>query len=628
MQKCLKNAINRLINLPKYEEVKKYHNFDITSIHNGYFSQDKKGALKDTKGDTQADYDTYNTIMKDKEWLLSYDCPLRFIFSHSALKEGWDNPNVFQVCTLIEQKSVFTQRQKIGRGLRLCVNQDGDRIEDKNINVLHVIANESFAEFSEKLQKELEDETGTKFGIVQLSLFSGMKYEEEIIKTKTVSEEKADSIVGFMVENGLLNADLKPNDNAKETFQSIVVPDELENVAHVVSYALETGETVSKSQIIGQNYEEKTVIEKEITHTEATEIIEHFKAKDYISKIGKMKDSMSNALISNTLDLPKKFESIKIEISSKLAQVDNKLPIRNEQSEVKVKLKKQVLMSQEFIEIWNKIKQKTTYRVEFNTDELIEKCVQDLKSMDKIPKTKLLMSSASINVENAGVSHTECGFKVQELETTYDELPNVISIISEQTLIKRSTVREILLKSNRCEDFLINPQAFLEKALGIIMFNRHNLAIDGIKYIKLDGQENFAMEVFDDEELTANLERNAVEVHNSIYNYVIYDSLTVEKPFAMALDEDPDVKMFFKIPPQFKIETPIGTYNPDWAVYMDTDGVEKLYFVVETKGSNEVRDLRTPEQLKIHCGQRHFESLANDISMKVTKKWKDLKISL
>lgn len=127
---------------------------------------------KDTKGDSLADYDTYNTIMRDKEWLLSFDCPLRFIFSHSALKEGWDNPNVFQVCTLIDQKSTFTCRQKIGRGLRLCVNQDGERIEDRNINILHVMANESFAEFADTLQKEIEDETGIKFGVLQLDLFS------------------------------------------------------------------------------------------------------------------------------------------------------------------------------------------------------------------------------------------------------------------------------------------------------------------------------------------------------------------------------------------------------------------------------------------------------------------------
>ena len=182
---------NELINQPKYSELKSKFPASVDAVHNGYFSQDKKGILKDTKGDTIADYDTYNAIMRDKEWLLSFDCPLRFIFSHSALKEGWDNPNVFQVCTLIDQKSTFTCRQKIGRGLRLCVNQDGDRIEDKNINILHVVANESFAEFADTLQKEIETETGVKFGTIQISLFSGMKYTETKTVEKTITTEQA-----------------------------------------------------------------------------------------------------------------------------------------------------------------------------------------------------------------------------------------------------------------------------------------------------------------------------------------------------------------------------------------------------------------------------------------------------
>ena len=177
-----------LIARPKYTPIRERFSADVTKAHNGYFSQDKKGRLKDTKGDTAADDDTYNTIMRDKEWLLSFACPLRFIFSHSALKEGWDNPNVFQVCTLIEQKSTFTCRQKVGRGLRLCVNQDGERVEDKHINILHVMANESFSEFAETLQREIEDDTGMKFGVLQLDLFAGMVYEEQVEREHTIGK--------------------------------------------------------------------------------------------------------------------------------------------------------------------------------------------------------------------------------------------------------------------------------------------------------------------------------------------------------------------------------------------------------------------------------------------------------
>ena len=175
--RMFEECYEELINLPKYQPLKEKFTQPIEKIHDGYFSKDKKGKLKNTKGDSNDDDNTYKTIMQDKEYLLSFECPLRFIFSHSALKEGWDNPNVFQVCTLIEQKSKFSARQKIGRGLRLCVNQDGERIEDRNINILHIIANESFEDFAKNLQKEIEEETGLKFGSIDITSFIGMPFK-------------------------------------------------------------------------------------------------------------------------------------------------------------------------------------------------------------------------------------------------------------------------------------------------------------------------------------------------------------------------------------------------------------------------------------------------------------------
>ena len=184
----------------------------------------------------------------------------------------------------------------------------------------------------------------------------------------------------------------------------------------------------------------------------------------------------------------------------------------------------------------------------------------------------------------------------------------------------------IIIESGRGRDFLNNPQAFLERCLEIIKKNRHALAIDGIKYVKLDGQEYYAQEIFDSEELSANLDKNAVAVNRSVYDYIIYDSSTIEKPFAKALDDDPDVKMFFKIPERFKIETPIGTYNPDWAVYLERDGDKKMYFILETKGTTDLFGLRTPEQLKIHCGTEHFKALENWTEMYVAKNWGKFKV--
>ena len=616
---------NELINLPKYQPLKSQFPADATAIHNGYFSQDKKGAFKDTKGDTAADYDTYNTIMKDKEWLLSYDCPLRFIFSHSALKEGWDNPNVFQICTLIEQKSTFTCRQKIGRGLRLCVNQDGERIEDKNINVLHVVANESFSEFAETLQKEIETETGVKFGTLQISLFSGMTYTETKTVEKTITKDQAQTVVEALKTVGAITAEGKVDTTKAE----IVIPKELETVKEEVIKVIEEEKTVDVEQIAGKSYTEEVTEEKTVTYDDAQELITHFEQKGYVSKSGKIKDTMKEALLHGTLDLPKKFEAARERLESIVKKADNKLPIRDDSKEVIVRLNKQVMLSPEFMELWNKIKQKTAYRVQIDTTVLVENCVKELKAMPEIPKARLITKTASYDIRNACVGYMETETRLEDLKDTYSSLPNILGIISEETLIKKATVAEIIQKSGRAQDFLNNPQAFMEQCLEIIRHNRHALAIDGIKYVKLDGKEYYAQEIFDSTELVANLDKNAVKVEHSIYDHIIYDSSTVEKPFAVALDRDPDVKMFFKIPDRFKIDTPIGTYNPDWAVLWEKNGEQKLYFILETKGTESLFNLKTPEQLKIHCGKEHFKALGNGLEMHgPVKDWDKFKINV
>ena len=298
---------NELINRPKYAELREKYS-DGHAAHNGYFSQDKRGMYKDTKGDTIADYDTYNTIMKDKEWLLSFDCPLRFIWSHSALKEGWDNPNVFNVCTLIDQKSTFTCRQKIGRGLRLCVDQSGERIEDKDINLLHVIANESFAEFAETLQKEIEEETGLKFGMIQISMFSGLVYEEKKTIEKKVTPVQAQEIISHFERKGYIDDTGKITETLKQAAEekAVELPPELEPVKEQIAEVIsKTEEVIEPSSITNITYSETVTEEKEISYDDAKEIIEHFEKKGYISKSGKMKDTMKNALLTGTLDLPK-----------------------------------------------------------------------------------------------------------------------------------------------------------------------------------------------------------------------------------------------------------------------------------------------------------------------------------
>ena len=276
--------------------------------------------------------------------------------------------------------------------------------------------------------------------------------------------------------------------------------------------------------------------------------------------------------------------------------------------------------------MWDKIKQKTTYRVQFDLEKLIADSIKDIREMSEIAAPRLISQTAGIDIQKSGVTAQAGAMFTQNLEQNYDVLPDILRLISTKTLLKRSTVNKIIQESGRAADFLKNPQEFYEKVLEIIQRNRHALAIDGIKYIKLAGEEYSVMEIFSNEELTANLDRNAIAVKNSVYDYIVYDSSTVERPFAVALDEDPDVKMFFKIPSRFKIDTPIGTYNPDWAVYLEKNGEQKLYFVLETKGTDNFYGLRPEEQQKIHCGARHFKALEGvGFSEQPVRNWQEFK---
>ncbi len=334
---------------------------------------------------------------------------------------------------------------------------------------------------------------------------------------------------------------------------------------------------------------------------------------------------MKTAVQAGTLDLPKEYEAARKQFEQIISKADRKPPIRDASRDVVVRLKKQVTQSPEFLELWQKIKQKTTYCVNIDTDRLIENCVKALQEMPAIPKARIVSQTADIHIEKAGIHHVERGMRTTDISDSYQSLPDIITVISDATLLTPATVNTILVQSGRLKDFLNNPEAFLEKTIELIQNNRHALAIDGIRYVKLDGKEYYVQEIFDTSELIANLDKNAVPVEHSVYDYVVYDSSSVERPFALALDNDPDVKMFFKIPERFKIDTPIGSYNPDWAVYLTKNGEEKLYFILETKGSDSFLDLRTREQLKIHCGKKHFEALDNGIDMQVATDWSKVK---
>lgn len=608
-----------LISLPKYAELREHFTISAQCVHDGYFSQDKKGNYKNTKGDTLDDYNTYNTIMKDKEWLLSFDCPLRFIFSHSALKEGWDNPNVFQVCTLIEQKSTMTARQKVGRGLRLCVNQDGERIEDRDINLLHVIANESFAEFADTLQKEMEEEAGIKFGILQLDLFSGMVFEETKTEEVPLTEQQVATILSHLASEGFLKTKTLIPEAVHE------LPKELENAKQEAIKVIAREGDITPAAVTQLTTQKSVTRNTVLTYDNAKQLMTHFEEKGYITKSGKIKDRMKIAMQNGTLNLPPQFESARMKLIETIRRVDTKPPVRDASHDVVVKLKKEVTVSPEFLELWDRIKQKTVYRVQINEEEFIRQSVEGLQNMEPIPKARIVTQTADIQIDNPGITYTERSIKTMDLADNYSLLPNILAIIGSQTLTKRETIWEILKRSGRLTDFLNNPQMFIENATEIILDVRRALAVDGISYKKLYGAEYYVQEIFDSAELIANLDRNAIAVDHSVYDYIIYDS-TIESRFALDLDNDPDVKMFFKLPSHFKVDTPLGTYNPDWAVYVEIEGVKKLYFILETKGSTNELDLRGRETLKIRCGKVHFKAIDSGVELHIASKWKDFKV--
>ncbi|MDD5458481.1 MAG: DEAD/DEAH box helicase family protein [Phycisphaerae bacterium] len=421
--------------------------YPVEKVHNGYFSQDKKGVLKDTGGDTAADENTYSLIMKEKERLLSIGEPLRFIFSHSALREGWDNPNVFQICTLNETQSAVKKRQEIGRGLRLPVDSEGKRVFDDTVNVLTVIANESYEDFAKQLQTEIEDECGVKFD-------SGRIKDKK--KRKRLKLNKA------------------------------VYP----------------------------NYEE-------------------------------------------------------------------------------------------FRQLWEKIKHRTKYQVEYSTDELIKRAGERIFEIS-VRKPKLISRKARLAMDSEKIEGTVLTERVKESAFVIAAVPDILGYIQNRTKLTKDTIFRIIEKADKFGDIMKNPQEFMDLSSGAVNEILQKMMVDGIKYEKIAGQF-WSMQLFEDEELYGYLQNKGGNLEavkkpeKTVYDFVLVDS-EVERQFLKELEARDDVKFYLKLPFWFKIDTPLGTYNPDWAIVFEHD--RKIYFVAETKSAGE--ELRQSETDKIHCGKKHF----------------------
>ena len=529
-----------LIQRPKYRAL--FQNMDMESlpheVHDGYFSGDKKGGnsdkeWKDTSGTTAVDESAYNQIMRDKETLLSFDSKLQFIFSHSALREGWDNPNVFQICTLNETKSEVKKRQEIGRGLRLCVNQNGERQHGFAINTLTVMANESYEKFAATLQKEYEQDEGIRFGILESHSFANIPIQQPDGSTAYLGTEKSERV-----------------------YQA-------------------------------------------------------FKACGYLNEKDEVTDALKISLKANTLQVPAELAEHKNAIAAVCKKAAGGLNIKPANDKRTVNLNKERFLGEDFKELWEQIKYKTTYKVEFSSEKLVEQCCEKMQSELNIGAAKLMYTKAKVQVSEGGVDTTETQRLSVMTTDGKEQLPDIVTYLQNRTGLTRKTIVKILTESKTLNLFKRNPQAYMEEVAKLISSTMQLFIVDGIKYTKLGDTEFYAQELFDSEELTGYLERNMFESHRSVYDYVVYDS-DVERGFAEQLENNESVKVYAKLPDWFKVPTPLGSYNPDWAVVIEGDGQNRLYFVVETKGSIEGKDLRPKELAKIQCGEKHFAALGND----------------
>ncbi|MDP2319905.1 MAG: DEAD/DEAH box helicase family protein [Acidobacteriota bacterium] len=527
----------RLARTPDYRDL--FQGVDLShaaaEVHDGYFSIDKKGAWTDTDEGNQGNRDNaeraYSLIMREKERLLGLDTPLKFIFSHSALREGWDNPNVFQICALRDISTTRERRQTIGRGLRLCVNQDGQRVHGFDVNTLTVVATESYESFADNLQKEIEEDTGIRFGIVEDHQFAA-------VVVKDASGQAAP--LGFEQSKALWDV---------------------------------------------------------------------LRAKGFIDSAGKVQDALRTALKNDAVEIPDPFKPQAPEILDILRKVAGKLEIKDANKKLQVKPNQGALKSADFKALWERIKFKTTYRVHFDNDKLIRDAATALRAAPAVPKARLQWRKAGLSIGQGGVIATpQAGSQLVSLDEHDIELPDLLTALQDKTQLTRRSILRILKDSGRLDDFKKNPQEFVEVAATHINACKRLALVAGIVYKRVGAHEFYAQELFEKDELMGYVENMLRGTQKCVFESVVYDSAT-ERDFAQSLEDEVAVKIYTKLPRWFQIKTPLGSYNPDWAVVIEEADGDRLYFVVETKGSLIPGALRATESAKIDCGKAHFESL-------------------
>ncbi len=549
--------LNEVLELEETPWTKYLKSIAVEKTHSGYFSIDKKSKRlidpdEEKRGENAGmsnDADAYDLILKDKERLLSFDTPVRFIFSHSALREGWDNPNVFVICTLKHSDNTISRRQEVGRGLRLSVNQQGERMDGGNvhdINVLTVVASESYKDFVTALQADISASLSTRPRIADKAYFTG-----KVLKTPsgdmTVTADMATDIEFYLIQNGYV--DKKRNitekyHQAKKEGTLIELPEEL----------LPHGEQVF--QLIDSVFTE------------------------------------------------------------------GQIPTPENGRNLKQLLPNQNFEKQEFKALWQRINRKAAYSVHFNGDELVRKAVEKINHKDDGLRVTPLQYVIQAGEQEDEITYDKLedgkSFRISENKTenhrssihsavSYD----LIGKIAEGTQLTRRTVVEITKGMNVAvfAQFRTNPESFIAEAVRLINEQKATVIVEHLAYDPVD--DSYDLDIFTAEQTKQDLSKAGDKLQNHIYDYVLTDS-NIERQFVRELDTSTDVVVYAKLPKGFFIPTPVGNYNPDWAISFKEGQVKHIYFVAETKGSMSTMELREIEKTKIKCAHKFFENMEKD----------------
>lgn len=548
---------NMQLSLGEDDYIKYLQSIPASKTHAGYFSVDGKGKMINSKvgrkETTSDDVSAYELIMKNKELLLDRDpkkSPVRFIFSHSALREGWDNPNVFQICTLKQSSSDVRKRQEVGRGLRLCVNQNGERMDVNalgndvhNVNVLTVIASESYDSFAKGLQTEMAEAVADRPKAVTRDLFVDKLVKDDQGNEFLITSDVASAIHFDLIVNGYIN---------------------------------KLGELTDKY------YEDKANGEIKIAE----------EAKDIASGVIEIIDSIYD---------------------SKAMQPEN---ARSNNVELQVDDEK--LNSKEFKALWSKINAKSVYVVDFDTDELIRKSIASLDSKLRVAKIYFKVETGAMDsikskedlIAGASFVKEESGSYGVSVAANSNVKYDLIGKLVDETGLTRKAIIAILrgIQPYVFNQFKDNPEEFITKAAQLINDQKATAIIEHITYDVLD--EQYGTDIFTDPTIKGKLGVNAMKAKKHLYDHIVYDSSN-ERDFATDLDTNTDVAVYVKLPDGFYISTPVGRYNPDWAIAFYEGSVKHIYFVAETKGSMNSMQLRLIEESKIHCAREHFKAISN-----------------